>query len=374
MVSMKDDMRRKPQTEQVPTRVLIFSWMGIGDVLFLTPWLRQFTGQHRQIVALLKPDTERVLSLNPAVERTVSFDRNCLRGPWIGRLTGLLRLMALLWKLRRKGFDAVYIQDYKNKAILAAGFFSWLIGGRRRIGFCLRRGFGIFLTHAIPFPKEVVHEVERYRHLLGLPDGAIPDDLRLDLSPAEEEWAQTWLTQRRLTDYVVVHPGADFEPKRWSETRFAELTRRIICEFGLSVVITGTAKERLLATPILTQSNSGVYTLVGETSLGQLAALIKRARCVFTNDSGPLHIAVSQRTPCVTVFGPTDPRRCGPFRHPCAAVVQAPSPSVYEWGAYPQYLDQRQINSITVEAVLAQLNALLRAAGTRTVSAAHDLQ
>ena len=35
---------------------------------------------------------------------------------------------------------------------------------------------------------------------------------------------------------------------------------------------------------------------------------------MLTCDSGPMHIAAAQGTPTLAVFGPTDPRRTGPFR------------------------------------------------------------
>ena len=34
---------------------------------------------------------------------------------------------------------------------------------------------------------------------------------------------------------------------------------------------------------------------------------------VIANDSGPLHMAVALGIPVVTVFGPTDPKRTGPY-------------------------------------------------------------
>ena len=44
------------------------------------------------------------------------------------------------------------------------------------------------------------------------------------------------------------------------------------------------------------------------TTLGELAALIERARLVLTNDTGPRHMAVALGVPVVVLMGPTDPR------------------------------------------------------------------
>lgn len=346
------------------TRVLIFSWMGIGDVLFLTPWLPFLTARNTEIVALLKPDTERVLALHPSVAETFSFNRNGFRGPWREKVVSAARLFALLLRLRRHRFDEVYIQNYKNKAVLVAGLIAWILGARRRIGFCIDRRFAAFLTHPIPFPTSVMHEVERYRLLFGIKRDAPADPIRLDLSADEQQWVEGFLRTRGLAGYVIIHPGADFEPKRWGEDRFAELIRLIHGRLGLPVVLTGSPKERGIAERIMSVVSDGVHTVVGETSLGQLAALIKHARCLISNDSGPVHVAVSQGTLVVALFGPTDPRRCGPFGDTQSVVIQAAAEPVYAYGAYPRGLDQRLINAISVTEVFAAVEMLLAGKGT----------
>jgi len=47
----------------------------------------------------------------------------------------------------------------------------------------------------------------------------------------------------------------------------------------------------------------------GRTSILELASLIKRFKVYLTPDSAPMHIAASMGTPCIALFGPTDPQR-----------------------------------------------------------------
>src|SRR5690606_4326425 len=54
-------------------------------------------------------------------------------------------------------------------------------------------------------------------------------------------------------------------------------------------------------------------SLAGRTGLRELAALLDQSVLMLTCDSGPMHIAAAQGTPTLAVFGPTDPRRTGPF-------------------------------------------------------------
>ncbi len=43
-------------------------------------------------------------------------------------------------------------------------------------------------------------------------------------------------------------------------------------------------------------------------NIGSLKGIVKRCRLVVTNDTGPRHLAAAFARPCVTLFGPTDPR------------------------------------------------------------------
>jgi hypothetical protein len=42
-------------------------------------------------------------------------------------------------------------------------------------------------------------------------------------------------------------------------------------------------------------------------------AALRRAKCVVSADTGPLHLASALKTPVVGLFGPTDPARNGPY-------------------------------------------------------------
>ena len=52
---------------------------------------------------------------------------------------------------------------------------------------------------------------------------------------------------------------------------------------------------------------------------------MKRASLVVSNDSGPMHIAVSQAAKTIALFGPTDPRVTGPYGEGIYTVIQKSS-------------------------------------------------
>jgi heptosyltransferase-1 len=57
----------------------------------------------------------------------------------------------------------------------------------------------------------------------------------------------------------------------------------------------------------------GAAVLAPHTTLPRLLALARAARLVVSGDTGPLHIGAAVGTPVLALFGPTDPRRNGPW-------------------------------------------------------------
>ena len=53
--------------------------------------------------------------------------------------------------------------------------------------------------------------------------------------------------------------------------------------------------------------------LTGKISLPEMIEWIRVCDLMVTNDTGPMHVAAALRKPVVGLFGPTDPRRTGPY-------------------------------------------------------------
>ena len=56
-----------------------------------------------------------------------------------------------------------------------------------------------------------------------------------------------------------------------------------------------------------------MVNLSGCTAIEELPALIDSADLIVANDSGPMHLAAAMHKPVVALFGPTDPKRFGPW-------------------------------------------------------------
>jgi lipopolysaccharide heptosyltransferase II len=112
----------------------------------------------------------------------------------------------------------------------------------------------------------------------------------------------------------VVHAGAiNGAAKRWPTASWAAFADRLQAQVACRVVLAGAGSDQILARDVMERAKSPVVSLVGQTSVEELVALIARADLVATGDSGPLHLAVALGRPLVAAYGPTDPQVHGPL-------------------------------------------------------------
>ena len=109
---------------------------------------------------------------------------------------------------------------------------------------------------------------------------------------------------------AVVVPGARWPNKRWSPASFAAVAAGLRDTEALEPVIAGDASDRESAEAVHALVPGGAPLLAGRTGLPELAALLKIARVVIANDSGPAHLAAAVGSAVVALFGPT-PRPSG---------------------------------------------------------------
>ncbi|WP_394249682.1 glycosyltransferase family 9 protein [Vibrio profundi] len=134
------------------------------------------------------------------------------------------------------------------------------------------------------------------------------------------------------TPTVVISPAASKDERNWLPERYAEFADYVVSQ-GYQVAICGSPAERevALAKAITEKMTHPVLNLVGKTSLKQLAAVLKEATVVVAPDSGPAHIATTQGTPVIGLYGHSNPLRTGPYNDLSSVI------SVYEKHAELQH-------------------------------------
>ena len=363
-------------------RILLIKMSAVGDVVHTLPVLNKLRRRYpaARIDWLLRPAIAELLRHHPGISNVIEIPRPERLAQWLGpAIVGGAWLAA---RLRSNNYDLVVDMHGQFRT----GLLALATGAPVRIGFDrpraevwnastrtlpaearrhawkgAREGAWLAYTHHIAIPTLDVHAVDRYLTLgplLGLDDG--PADFSFPIPAAASERIDAVLRGHGIvaSPLLVVAPGTIWETKHWRSEGFAEVVRHFM-QRKFAVVLTGSGRERAACEEVAAAA-PGAVNLAGETTLSELAALIRRSTLCLTNDSGPMHLAVALGRPVVSIFGPTDPIWIGPYRRD-GAVLQADLPCV------PCYLrslsrcpyDHACMREITAAAVIERIDASL---------------
>ncbi len=120
------------------------------------------------------------------------------------------------------------------------------------------------------------------------------------------------LRAKGINRFALLNPGAAWPNKRWPAARFGAVAKDLKDSHGLTPVILWGPGERVIADAVQDASD-GRAVVASETRLPDLVALSRAASLMISGDTGPLHIACAAGTPTVSLFGPTDAARNGPW-------------------------------------------------------------
>jgi len=252
-------------------RMLIVMPNWFGETLFATPFLRavRHAAPHAFLGVLGVPRCQEVLAANPHLDQFVLYDQNGVHrtvgGKW--QLSARLRQM-------RFGLAFILRPSLTRTLMLAVS------GIPRRIGFANPKS-GWLLTDRVPRLNSPMHKAQTYfrlLHPLGLsetPHAAY----EYHVSDAERKQADVLLREvgRAGKLLLILHPGANWDHKRWAPERFAALADRLTADGSCSVVITGGPEDMGLAEAICRRMAHHPAVLVGHTTLRQIAACLERA-------------------------------------------------------------------------------------------------
>lgn len=329
-----------PVQPRVLNRILFIRTDRLGETLLNLPAIAALrTGLPRASLTLLvHPDLQALMQGMSGVDEVLAMPTN--PGPWWRRAIRLAR------QLRPKRFDAVMVSNPKKELHVAV----WLAGIPCRVGY--GRKWGVLLTHRLTDGKALGrrHEVEYNLELvraLGVP--AAPAAFRLTPSARDQQDAAQLLASHGVAEtdpFIAVHPWSSNPGKEWPGERYRALVRSIAQRGGPRVVLIGGLEEQSRVPAILAAGGSAA-SLVGRLTLTQLAAVLRRAALLLSNDSGPVHLAASVGTPTVVLFGTRDP----------AAGPQRWGP----WGEGHAVIWRPTMDAISVDEVLAAVEARLAA-------------
>jgi heptosyltransferase-1 len=300
--------------------VLLIKPSALGDIVLALPALSALRRSFPQarISWLIRPAFAPLIAGHPHLDEIILFDRKFLARAWHSP-TAFGTLVSLVSQLRRRRFDAVL----DLQGLFRTASLSWLSGCPRRFGPVWgREPARCFYTTTVPPRLEWVHVVDYYLKLveaMGASDLGI--EFALPEKPAPAAAARDLLLRHGADPqrYAVIIPGsAQVRPAE----RFAALADRIAAQHGLAVAATGGKAESAMIEQIRGLAKHPTANLAGRTSLPELVEVLRRAKLVVSNDTGPGHIAAALGRPLVMMFSWSNPLRVGPYGRPECIVAR----------------------------------------------------
>jgi lipopolysaccharide heptosyltransferase I len=298
--------RRLPPLDQLqPRRICLIKPSALGDVVQTLPiasMLRErFPKAH--LAWVVKASLAELLEGHPDINQVIR-----IAAPR-GRVREAAAFLRLLGHIRRQQFELVI----DLQGLFRSGLMTWASGAPRRLGMSTaREGATLAYTDSIEIPYTRLYAVEGYRRVVAmLGCQGEPPPPRLPLTDQHRAWAASQLAGLPRP-ILAVHPGAQWETKRYPPRQFAQLVRQAQADHGAGVVLVGGPGEGGLCAELAAGLRHDVVNLAEQTCLLQLAAVSQAADVFLSGDTGPMHLAAAVGTPVVAIFTCTSPLRVAP--------------------------------------------------------------
>lgn len=292
-------------------RLLVIKPSSLGDIVHGLQVLQTVARARPElrITWLVRERFAGLVQAAPFVHETILFRR---RDGWGA-------FMRLLRELRRHQFDAVWdLQGLLRSGVMTAVAPAAEKWGRPDA----REGAGWFYHRRVaapggPAPHHALEILLPFTRTLGVePELRWPLELNI---PQRFPWAEAFAGRDPRRNFVVFTDSRGPE-KTWPA--FANLMARILATMPEARVAwcAGRREEPSFAAP-----RDRFLNLTG-CPLDEMIALVRQPSVFVGNDSGPMHLAAASGNRVLAIFGPTSPRRFGPFplESPRHRAVEAP--------------------------------------------------
>lgn len=298
-----------------PKKILVIRPDAIGDCALITPAITLLKEKYPEskIYVLTREYSRDIFTNNPDIEGII-LDEIFEEQNNIGKIFNFSK------KIKGYGFD-LSVHFYNE---FAYALCAKMAGIKKRLGDGESKPLLFFLYNMRAKQKWgnlTLHEVEHNILLLKpLKIGLKQDTPKMKIVPNKEI---TTLLKEKLgvkdSDFIVgIHLGTGKGNKAWLPERYSKVIDFLSINMGAKVVLTGSKKELPLAKTVLSKCKSKPISLIGETDLEELIAVISIYSMYIGVDTGPLHIAAALQIPTIAIF-PTKfvkPSEWGPWKTP----------------------------------------------------------
>lgn len=287
-------------------KILIIQQKPFGDILLNTGYMPALREKfpNAQIDYLIQRPFRTILEDNPYLDNLVFMEK---KKGWRYALEQFKTII----NIRNRKYDLV-IDQLRGTSTARFVFFS---GAKYKLGFKLKpkRYFGFTFKrwnwiYNLNPPRGEMRYYSRLKFDLLAPLGIQEIDHNLFYHTKEESFTyiKHWLTKANLfkEKLIVFSPGTPVKRKQWSLDHYAELADLIHEKTEFKIILLWGPGELEDCKYIQSKMKSEVI-IAPPTTFNQAAALLNFVKVLIGNDGGINHLAVSQETPSIAIFGPT---------------------------------------------------------------------
>lgn len=325
-------------------KIMLIAMSGIGDTLIATPLIRELHANFpaAQIdVMVMWPGARDLLEGNPYVTKV--WQKNFIK-------EGRLKTMPWLLRLRRERYDVSLNAHTQGR--LAYRAVAAVVGARLRVGHKYENtsGWERVLIHRTVEEDYTIHSIDNNNRLLPLIGGKVMlanHDMELMLTPAEQAWAQEFVSANQLEPRpkLGIHVGSggtkNLKLKRWPTDRWIELLRRLTkTRPEVAVLMFGGPEEQEAHARIRREVESPSLFTPESRNLRQAGALMKHCDAFLSVDTALMHLAAAVKTRNQVVIeaptlNPTNVPYGNPFRLIANKAIHGRNLDYYRYNGKP---------------------------------------
>ncbi len=291
---------------------LIIRLSSLGDIIHALPAFSALREKfpHAHITWLAEEKGSEILECVPGIDRIVTARTKQSK-------MGLRKILAELSRIKKeiRQKDQIAL-DFQG--LIKSGLFAFLSHAKKRIGFHKKNLkeplTSVFYNDQLDEISENIHVIDKNLALLSrIGIQTKSHTFPLILPEKAFQGVQNKLTQtgfQKDKRLVVFNLGAAWPTKRLSSEKWAEVIEAVSSDNIYPLLLWGSQAEKKLAEETAEKCRA---SLCPKLTIQEVMALVHESNLLVSGDTFALQVACALSRPVVGFFGPTNPRRNGPF-------------------------------------------------------------
>jgi heptosyltransferase I len=286
-------------------KICIIRFSALGDVVHASAFVNGLRHGYpdAHLTWILGPLTYDLVKEQNNVDRFLIFDRKGGKAAW----------KSLARDLKNEHFDLVIMLQVSIRASLV----STLIQGDIKLGFDFARARELqwlFSNKKIPAapPGHVLEQFFEFLDYLGVK--GYPLEYNFNFTREELEYRKSFFNsiKQPVASFIIASSNRQ---KDWNSRGHAEVMDYIDRKLNIQPMIIGgpSMHEKKMAEEISRLCKCKPIIALEKPVRNTLLQL-SGSDLVIGPDTGPTHMAIALNVPTISLYGYTDPRRCGPYK------------------------------------------------------------